>query len=297
MRRMFISVFLTASALVAAAPEGFPATSTGPTGLHFAGLLAGIALFLLTETAVLYLAFSTWFRNPNHPAPPSPERYFQAAVYSFVAMVITGGILTYFFSGIDLAHTPLTAFYGYNNVCVVFDNPPATYICPVFWFFVAYLIGRYAVEDTKRLMRLTGIGSGVKSVSYLLNILLVMSVAFFFVTLSINPVQDMYGHTIPFIFLILTLPSVSLMHWWQQKERRPSHTAGVALYVILSLVKACFDIYALSSGHHVPPIVAQSVDLLWLACALSAPFLTPAPVVDERAALNATGNAAALNVS
>jgi hypothetical protein len=293
MRKTLLCAILIVSALTAAAHDG-KGSGAGTDGMggHLNGLFTGVLLFLVSESAVLYLTFSTWFKDPDYPVPPSPERFFQAAVFSFVAMVLTGGILTYFFSGVDLAHTPLTAAYGYNNVCVVFDNPPSTYICPVFWFFVAYLIGRYAVEDTKRLVQLTSIGSGVKALFYALNVILVMSVAFFFITLSINPAFDLYGHTIPFIFLILTLPSVALMHWWQLEERSILHTAGVALYMALSLVKATFDIYALSTGHYVPPHIAQSVDVLWMVFALSAPFVMPAPVLKERL-VNATGARAA----
>src|SRR5262249_20203987 len=154
---------------------------------HFAGLMTGILLFLLTESAILYGTFKTWFRDPNHPTAPSPERYFHAAIFSFLAMVFTGAILTFGFSRIDLAQGPLMSYFGYNNVCVVFDNPPSTYICPVYWFFVAYLIGRYAVEDTKRFMQLRNIGSGQRALYYGVNVTLVISVALFFITLTINP--------------------------------------------------------------------------------------------------------------
>jgi hypothetical protein len=268
---------------VSAAAHNGPSSGGGPgeLGTHFAGLIIGLLLFLLFETAVMYGNFRTWFRNPNHPESPSPERFFHGAVYSFVAMVVTGVILTLAFSGADLSHSALIPFYGYNNVCVFFDYPPSTYVCPVYWFFVAYLVGRYAVEDTKRLMQLTNIGHSQKALFYAVNVLLVMSVAFFFVTLSINPANDVYGHTIPFVFMIATLPSVSLMHYFQRES--PSHwlTAGVGVYMALTVTKIIFDVYALSSRHHAPPSIGQAVDVLWMIFTLSAPFIMPAPVVSK----------------
>jgi hypothetical protein len=288
MKKSLLWVLVVSPALYAAAQHSHgSASAQGGIVHHFAGLLTGILLFLLTEPAILYGTFKTWFRDPNHPTPPSPERFFHAAVFSFFAMVFTGAILTFTFAGIDVSESPLISFYGFNNVCVVFDSPPATYICPVYWFFVAYLIGRYAVEDTKRLMRLDNLGGGLKALCYGVNVFLVMSVALFFITLSISPAVDIIGHTAPFMFLILTMPAVFLMHHLQHKQRSKLITAGMSIYIAASLANLAFDIYAFSSGSHVPPPIAQTTDVLWMLCTVSAPFVMPAPVVKERFA--ATG--------
>jgi len=281
MTKTLVWVILLVPAIAAAHEGRSSGSGTGDLRTHFAGLIIGLLLFLLFETAVLYGNFRTWFRNPNHPEPPSPERFFHGAVFSFVAMVFTGVILTLNFSGADLSHSPLMSFYGYNNVCIFFDYPPSTYVCPVYWFFVSYLIGRYAVEDTKRLMQLTNVGHSQKALFYAVNVLLVLSVAFFFVTLSIDPAKDVYSHTIPFVFMIATLPSVWLMHYFQREKPSTLLTAGVGVYMALTVTKLVFDIYALSSGHHMPPSIAQAVDVLWMICTLSAPFIMPAPVVSS----------------
>jgi hypothetical protein len=280
MTKRLVWAVAIAPVLYAATQHGSDSTGAeGRLGNHVIGLLTGILLFLLTEPALLYGTFKIWFRNPNHPTPPAPERYFHAAVFSIVAMVFTAAILTFTFSGVDVAHSPLVSRFGFNNVCVLFDFPPSTYICPVYWFFVAYFIGRYAVEDTKRLMRLESIGAGQKALCYSVNVFLVMSVALFFLIFSISPIVDLVGHTTPFLFLIFTMPSVFLMHYFQHEQRSKSLKVGISIYVALSLVKIVSDIYALSSGNHIPPTIAQSVDILWTLCTLSAPFLMPAPVV------------------
>ena len=197
-------------------------------------------------------------------------------------MVLTAAILTITFSGVDIAHSPLVSRFGFNNVCVFFDFPPANYICPVYWFFIAYLVGRYAVEDTKRLMRLGNISAGQEALCYGVNVFLVMSVALFFLVFSISPTVDLIGHTSPFMFLIFTMPSVFLMHYFQQEQRSKFLSAAISVYLALSVIKLAFDIYALSSGSHVDPAMAQTTDILWLVSTVSAPFVMPAPVVKER---------------
>jgi hypothetical protein len=41
---------------------------------------------------------------------------------------------------VDFDNNPLIEWYGYNNICIVFDTPPASYICPVFWFVTGTLV-------------------------------------------------------------------------------------------------------------------------------------------------------------
>lgn len=241
------------------------------------GIITALALFLLLEPAVIYLNFKPWFLNPNQPTQPQPERYFKASIHSFLAMVATGVILTTFFSGIDYAHTPLIDWYGYNNICIVFDTKPSTYIAPVYWFFVGYLLVRYAIEDTRRVVQLPHIGPRLKTVSYLANILLVIVAAFFSLCLAIGPSDNMFAHTVPFVALILAFPLVFVMHCLQHEERAPLYIAAVIIFAVLSLLNATFILTALITHHHLPVGVAQTVDILWLLFALPAPFLMPPP--------------------
>ena len=62
---------------------------------------------------------------------------------SFVLLVVTGMVLTKAFAHVDMQTTLLVRMYGYNNVCVWFDFPPATYVLPILWvvtlaFFLAF---------------------------------------------------------------------------------------------------------------------------------------------------------------
>jgi hypothetical protein len=241
------------------------------------GIVTAVALFLLLEPAVIFLNFAPWFLNPNHPTPPRPERFFQASIHSFLAMVATGTILTAYFSGIDYAHTPLIDWYGYNNICIVFDTKPSTYISPVYWFFVGYLLVRYAIEDTKRVVQLTGIGPIVKAISYAANVILVLVAAFFSLCLAIGPGDNMIAHTVPFVALVLAFPFVFVMHCLQYEERSILYVAAVTAFVVLSLLNVAFILIALTTHNHLPVRIAQTVDILWLLFAIPAPFLMPPP--------------------
>ncbi len=279
------SAFILAGLFFALASTSF-ADGVGGTvaGSNTTGILSAIGLFLVLEPLVLYLTFKPWFDNPNMPAPPSPERFFHGAIYSFGAMIVTGAVVTFFFAQVDMANTPLMHFWGYNNVCVVFDNPPATYICPVYWFFIGYLLVRYAFEDTKRLMTLATVSPMEKRLGYAINIGLVLASAFFSLCLAIRPENDMYGHTLPFVVLMIFFPATSLMHCWLRPQRTALHVAFVSAYVLFSAIKVTFDLYGLITRTHVPVSWAHPVDVLWTLCAISAPFLIPPPVDQPEAA-------------
>jgi hypothetical protein len=278
----FASTAFAHAAAAGAASGGAPVSRIG-------GILIAIGLFLVLEPLVLYLTFRRWFHNPNAPLP-SPERFFHAAIYSFGAMIVTGAILTRFCSGVDMANTPIMRFWGYNNVCVVFDSPPSTYICPVYWFFIGYLLVRYAVEDTKRLLSLGSSSVTEKRVGYAVNVALVLVAAFFSLCLAIRPEDDMYGHTLPFVALLLILPLTSVMHCWVRRGRTPLHVGFVTVYMTLSLAKVFFDLYGLSTGTHVPVKLAHPVDIVWTLCAISAPFLIPPPIEQPDSVPASTGS-------
>jgi hypothetical protein len=287
--RSLAVVFLASAATAVAhtAAAGAPADAAPVS--RVVGILVAIGMFLVLEPLVLYLTFKRWFHHPNAPMP-SPERFFHAAIYSFGAMIVTGSILTRFFSGVDMSNTPISRFWGYNNICVVFDSPPSTYICPVYWFFIGYLLVRYAIEDTKRLVALSSTSVIEKRLGYSVNVALVLVAAFFSLCLAIRPEDDMYGHTLPFVALLIVLPLTSVMHCWVRRGRTTLHVSFVSVYMGLSIVKACFNIYGLSTGTPVLVKFAQPVDLAWTLCAIAAPFLIPPPIEQEQAAPAMTGS-------
>ena len=62
---------------------------------------------------------------------------------SFWVVVIAGVFLTRVYSHVDLEHTILTEVFGYNNICIYFDHPPATYFLPTLWAITLVLLMSY----------------------------------------------------------------------------------------------------------------------------------------------------------
>ena len=155
---------------------------TALTWENLAGIALGWVMFLVLEPLVIWVNFAPWIVNPARRPRPTPERYLHACVHSFVAMVVTGGVLFAGFS--DLRHhketTALVKWFGYNNVCIVFDSPPSTYVCPIFWFAVGYLAVRFAHEDTaQRIAPMTHVSEAHKTLAKLANTAFAMVAAFF----------------------------------------------------------------------------------------------------------------------
>lgn len=56
-----------------------------------------------------------------------------AGYAAFWVLVLTGAVLTRLYGHVDMHDTVLTRVFGYNNICVFFDYPPATYVLPFLW--------------------------------------------------------------------------------------------------------------------------------------------------------------------
>ena len=248
-----------------------------------AGILTGLAMCAVLQSAVLYYNFKPWFKKPHLTPMPSPERFLGAAIHSFVVMVFTGGVLTFTFSRVDFENNPLIDYYGYNNICLLFDTAPSTYICPIFWFFVAYLIVRFAVEDTKRLMQMNHISVNLRRASYGANVFLVAVAATFSLCLAVGPEENMVMHTAPFIALMIAFPLMFIMHCLQDQNRKVVVVVACTAFMAVSIIKVIFSSIALIRFENFGPVsaaIAQPVDLIWVLMALTAPFLMPVPRID-----------------
>ncbi|KAJ1628254.1 hypothetical protein T492DRAFT_1019252, partial [Pavlovales sp. CCMP2436] len=242
------------------------------------GTAVAYAMFVVLQGLILLTNFTTDFTKPGNKLPdPNPVVYLRAALQSFVAMILTGGVVTVAYSGIVWDETVLMKWYGYNNICVVFDDPPASYICPVYWVAVAYFAGRYCIADTARVYRLTSVGSGLRAAVYAVNTAFALVALFFAVCLGIGPGENMYLHTAPFMCLVLVLPLVHLLQVAQGKKPIWYMTLSV-LFFITSVTKFFFTGYALANpGQPLASGPARMIDAAWVLLALSSSFLMPLP--------------------
>ncbi len=249
-----------------------------------AGILTGLALCAVLQSAVLYHNFKPWFKKPHLTPMPSPEHFLGASIHSFIAMVITGAVLTFTFSRVDLDQNPIIDYWGYNNVCILFDTPPSTYISPIFWFFVAYLIVRFAVEDTKRLMQMKNLSVSLKRASYGANVFLVAVAAIFSLCLAIPPEENMVLHTSPFVALMIAFPLIFVMHCLQDQNRKVIVIFACTVFMVVSIVKVIFALIALLQFEifgPVPALISRPIDLIWLLLAITAPFVMPTPSINS----------------
>lgn len=248
-----------------------------------AGILTGLTLCAVLQSAVLYQNFKPWFKEPNLKPLPSPRHFLGASMHSFFAMVVTCAVLTFTFSRLDFDHNPIIDYWGYNNVCILFDTAPSTYVAPIFWFFVAYLIVRFAVEDTKRLMQMKHLSLSLRRTSYGANVFLVAVAASFSLCLAIPPQENMVMHTSPFAALMIAFPLIFVMHCLQDQNRKMVVVVACTSFMVVSIVKFIFTFFTLLQLQDIGPIpgvISRPIDLLWLLFAVSLPFIMPTPTVD-----------------
>jgi len=152
------------------------------------GTIVAYGLFGLFASAILYANFPAQFENPGKRAPDvNSSTYLKVALELFSAMIVTGGVVTLRYSGIDFEATELMHWYGYNNVCVVFDDPPASYVCPVYWVMIAYFATRYCIADTARVYSLASASTRMRTAAYIVNCAFVFVACFFAVCLGVGP--------------------------------------------------------------------------------------------------------------
>ena len=125
---------------------------------------------------------------------------------------------------------------------------------PIFWFFVAYLIVRFAVEDTKRLMQMKHITANLRRVSYGANVFLVAVAATFSLVLAIGPEENMVIHSTPFVGLMIAMPLVFVMHCFQDQNRKMIFVVGCTVFMTVSIIKVIFASIALIQFENFGPV-------------------------------------------
>jgi hypothetical protein len=112
-----------------------------PDANEIHGIIVGYALYFSLLAVIITCKFSTSLKHPNKSNQTiTAEDYFQTAVLSLCAMMITGTILTLKWSHVNYHDNPLIQYYGYNNICIVFDTPPSSFVMPICWFFTGFFL-------------------------------------------------------------------------------------------------------------------------------------------------------------
>merc|ERR1712093_436013 len=182
---------------------------------------------------------------------------------SLVGMIVTGLILTLGFADIPDV-TPLDRWYGYKNICIVFDYYPSTFVMPTYYNFVSMFALQFALKDTKRVLNSPALSQWLKHCGRVLNIIFVLIVAFFSTCLAIGPSVNMYMHTTPFLLMICIWPFVFILHLLgaPREERATYKVIGIVLLAILSWSKGMATFIALAETH-INAHVGHLIDQAW----------------------------------
>jgi len=217
----------------------------------------------------------------------------------FWVIVVTGVTLTKVFGRIDLDDTLLTKVFGYNNICVYFDYPPATYILPLLWAITLVFLLGYIVAHWLQMRTEVQNGLLSRSMYRLLSSLKLFEASTMVAFSTIFAVQPdgwnhtLYIHTVPFFLLQIGLVSLAMSNtlhgitsgYWRRLELPSWFESAAKVYVVVFALVVCFKIpvainamagsrWWLQTATFIK--VAQFVDVLFLLSAAVIPMATAA---------------------
>jgi len=153
----------------------------------------------------------------------SPEAYHLSSFILFGALILICVILTVAFTDIP-ENTEIVRAFGYNNVCVYLDYPPAAHIAPTLWiFFLVPWMGYSLLWLTRCRSRVQPQGPVSSHVYCFLQVCTAFEVfsAAHFVQCFANKPHDLpyprglKMHTYPFTLLVIALWIMSCKSaWW-----------------------------------------------------------------------------------
>lgn len=247
--------------------------------------------------------FATWsyMRDLASGNVRDASRAIKATNELFLIMSATGSAITYVYNRDMFAHNPLRDRLGYNNPCVGLDKAPALYVAAVLYMpisfinfqFVLISLQRWDAQKTKRMLvagKLTEFAHRFFLVVFLLG-----NVSFI-LCFVIHPWEDVYGHTRPFSFYILS--RVLAVHALYMEKRcllnnncddviTKSH---VVYLIILSVISLCLPImfeinywaYDASPGRKplISPWIVGTLDYTWVFLTGFTNYLAPSfPII------------------
>jgi len=236
-----------------------------------AGVPIGFAFMYVWNGAAIWWKLGAYFVNPNSKEP-EPIKYLQVTMLSLVGLIVNGIMVTLLFADIP-AVTPLDRWYGYKNICVVFDYYPSTFVMPTNFSFVSMFAVQFALRDVKRILNSPTLSPWMKQSGRVLNIIFVFIVAFFSTCLAIGPSVNMYMHTAPFVLMVIIWPFLFIHHLFgaPQAERTAHKQVGIVLLALLSWIKAAATTFALFETH-INANVGHVIDQAWTVTFLISPF-------------------------
>jgi len=141
------------------------------------------------------------------------EKLRLRAYVSFLVVVFVGILLTHAFANIDLNDSILMQVFGYNNICVYFDYPPASYVLPFLWAITLVLMLQYMVAHWLQMSAQVEEGTlnrklyGILTRLKLFEAFTVVSFSTIFAVSPEGWDHTLFIHTVPFFLLQVGLVS------------------------------------------------------------------------------------------
>jgi len=225
------------------------------------------------------------------------EDYFKASGEVLGFTLIVCWTITLIFDYDIVKSNKLKDRFGYNNLCVGFDEIPASLFGSFFMSMSQYYSIRYVTLDSQRL-ELTSNGEPhwVRTLGYIVNFGYMLSMMGFQMLFIISPNYDSaLGHFFPFLLIIIFRWLVCFANYLEKKclmgsEIPTTSRVWFATYTISSfgfgiLASIGFIVYDVQgrSGKDplFPPVLVAIFDYMWFICLfLTDKFLPKGHVLD-----------------
>lgn len=229
-----------------------------------------------------------------------PNVYLKAAGETLALALAIGWIVSLIFVPDYIKSNPLKDRLGYNNVCVGWDLPPASYFAMPFVAVTVYLVLRFVFVSIIKydLMLENGLLSERKhKLSVLVSKLLGVAYCGIPVVLVCTSIQHVWWHTNLFVAVVYTRLAAVLASFWTTKGSLDSRANKifVGIFTVISLVSPImvfwqyflFDVYPgykerLPGKGFIPAWFVMTCDYTWFLFLAIAPKFLPNEVLIRR---------------
>lgn len=184
----------------------------------------------------------------------NPESLRVVVYVFFTVIMLVGYLITTTFSEHAIHHNTLKDLWGYNNLCVVFDHPPATYVLPTLYavnlFFIALYFAsswlRCRSEHQSGKISKRGFTGYTIVTSYEFLAFCILATVF-----AVSPDENLIMHALPFINFIIGLSMLSVKNFWyhnQTMDLSPRQKALGGTYVSIHILVSLIYVLALING-------------------------------------------------
>lgn len=179
--------------------------------------------------------------------------YFGFIIYTLIAIFVQT-----IWGNIDLNNNPVLNRFGANNICIWYDDPPFNYFAASLWLPLVIVALLYLLFDYYRLYDSYIDHNKLSKLFFTLYSIItcyeVFAVIFFLQITATTPKENIYLHTIPFLFLIIALWTMSFkrfMFYWNIgtfKKYPKSYKYLGAFYIFLLLITCIIKLITTTSN-------------------------------------------------